>query len=128
MKDREERGRGELWGRRLPARRDRRDFSGGGGGEARRVRERDESDGDRRELFSERDRDREKGERGRVLLFSECIAERTREEVSLLECIIVCVCVGVSSALNIIMANETNTHTTKHLSFFGFVYVRWHVK
>lgn len=60
--------------------------------------------------------------------FSECIAERTREEVSLLECIIVCVCVGVSSALNIIMANETNTHTTKHQSFFGFVYVRWHVK
>lgn len=38
--------------------------------------------------------------------------------MSLLECIIVCVCVGVSSALNIIMANETNTHTTKHLSFF----------
>lgn len=80
MKDREERGEGELWGRRLPARRDRRDFSGGGGGEARRVRERDESDGDRRELFSERDRDREKGERGRVLLFFPSALPSAREK------------------------------------------------
>lgn len=64
-----------------------------------------------------------KGRAGRGS-FSECIAERTREDLSVSVCLHVCVYVFTCVCLNIIMANETRTLTRQNISIFRASCVR----